>query len=170
MTSVQHRVEEHAISHVQTPLRRQIDDSPIHSPPLTETVLSTPQESSFSINIESDDTTQSQGSSRTQTALGYSRISVRPHFHTLTNRLTILVALIGEDSRDVSALRWTFVAATARGNPELVDLSSLLDEAVLQLRKDVPLQLVVDMFRKMVWFSAFNTGTCVSEISTRTES
>ena len=76
--------------------------------------------------------------------------SVRPHVSTLTSRLTIFVALIGEDSRDVSTLRWTFVAATARGNPELVDLSSLLDEAVLQLRKDVPLQLVVDMFRKMV--------------------
>ena len=51
---------------------------------------------------------------------------------------------------DLPHRRWTFVAATARQHPELLDLSSLLDEAVLQLRKEVPLELVVDMFKKMV--------------------
>ncbi|KIP04518.1 hypothetical protein PHLGIDRAFT_109438 [Phlebiopsis gigantea 11061_1 CR5-6] len=45
--------------------------------------------------------------------------------------------------------QWTFIKSAARANPELVNLSSLLDEAVLQLRKEVPLQLVVNMFQKM---------------------
>lgn len=45
--------------------------------------------------------------------------------------------------------RWTFIKAEASANPELVDLAPLLDEAVLQLRKEVPLQLVVNMFQKM---------------------
>ena len=46
--------------------------------------------------------------------------------------------------------RWTFNRTTSSANLELVNLSPLLDEAVLQLRKDVPLQLVVSMFQKMV--------------------
>ena len=32
----------------------------------------------------------------------------------------------------------------------MTDLSGLLEGAVLQLRPDVPLELVVDMFQKMV--------------------
>ncbi|KAI0769196.1 Cl-channel protein [Irpex lacteus] len=53
------------------------------------------------------------------------------------------------EAEDISNRQWTFTAAIARQNPEFVDLSPLLDEAVLQLRKEVPLQLVVDMFKKM---------------------
>ena len=45
---------------------------------------------------------------------------------------------------------WTFIKDVAAANPELVNLAPLLDEAVLQLRKGVPLQLVVNMFQKMV--------------------
>ena len=37
-----------------------------------------------------------------------------------------------------------------RDTDPVIDLSGLLEEAVLQLRKDVPLELVVDMFQKMV--------------------
>ena len=37
-----------------------------------------------------------------------------------------------------------------RDTDTVIDLSGLLEEAVLQLRKDVPLELVVDMFQKMV--------------------
>ncbi|GJE98065.1 Cl-channel protein [Phanerochaete sordida] len=45
---------------------------------------------------------------------------------------------------------WTFVrGAAAAGGGERVDLAPLLDPATLQLRKDVPLQLVVNMFQKM---------------------
>ncbi len=54
------------------------------------------------------------------------------------------------EAEDISNRQWTFTAAIARQNPEFVDLSPLLDEAVLQLRKEVPLQLVVEMFKKMV--------------------
>ena len=36
------------------------------------------------------------------------------------------------------------------GSEGTVNLSELLEEAVLQLRKDVPLELVVEMFQKMV--------------------
>ncbi|KAM5536604.1 hypothetical protein V8D89_009699 [Ganoderma adspersum] len=36
-----------------------------------------------------------------------------------------------------------------QGGSEMVNLSSLLDEAALQLRKDVPLELVVNMFQKL---------------------
>lgn len=38
----------------------------------------------------------------------------------------------------------------AEGDSSLLNLSSLLEEAVLQLRKDVPLELVVNMFQKLV--------------------
>ena len=37
-----------------------------------------------------------------------------------------------------------------QGGSELINLSSLLEEAALQLRKDVPLELVVNMFQKLV--------------------
>ena len=37
-----------------------------------------------------------------------------------------------------------------QGDSGMVNLSGLLEEAVLQLRKDVPLELVVNMFPKLV--------------------
>ena len=46
--------------------------------------------------------------------------------------------------------KWTFIKGLASSDPELVNLASLLDGSVLQLRKEVPLQLVVNMFQKMV--------------------
>lgn len=48
--------------------------------------------------------------------------------------------------------RCTFVppSQAAEGDSSLLNLSSLLEEAVLQLRKDVPLELVVNMFQKLV--------------------
>ena len=67
--------EAHPISNSRTPIRH-LNDSPTHSPPLTETVPSTPRDAFFSMNVDSDNTSHSQGSSRTQTALGYSRLSV----------------------------------------------------------------------------------------------
>ncbi|EKM50668.1 uncharacterized protein PHACADRAFT_264052 [Phanerochaete carnosa HHB-10118-sp] len=53
------------------------------------------------------------------------------------------------DGALTEAQRWTFIKAAAAADNELVNLAPLLDEAVLQLRKDVPLQLVVNMFQKM---------------------
>lgn len=62
-----------------------------------------------------------------------------------------LERLVSEDPDGAltEARRWTFVKAAAAADSELVNLAPLLDEAVLQLRKDVPLQLVVNMFQKM---------------------
>jgi len=45
--------------------------------------------------------------------------------------------------------RCTFSKDVAAVDTEFINLSSLLDEAVLQMRKEVPLQLVVNMFQKM---------------------
>ncbi|KAI0091504.1 chloride channel [Irpex rosettiformis] len=67
----------------------------------------------------------------------------------IRDKVRAYLDLLSTEADDVSHGSWTFVAATARQNPEFLDLSSLLDEAVLQLRKEVPLQLVVDMFKKM---------------------
>ena len=44
----------------------------------------------------------------------------------------------------------------------MVNLSGLLEEAVLQLRKDVPLELVVNMFQKLV--RAMSTQHTISAI------
>ena len=46
--------------------------------------------------------------------------------------------------------QWTFIRDVAASNSEMINLAPLLDQAVLQLRKEVPLQLVVNMFQKMV--------------------
>ena len=57
------------------------------------------------------------------------------------------------DAALIEQQKWTFNRATSSANLELVNLSPFLDEAVLQLRKEVPLQLVVNMFQKMVGLS-----------------
>ena len=44
--------------------------------------------------------------------------------------------------------------------PDVVNLSPLLEEAVLQLRKDVPLELVVTMFQKLVR-ATFSFRRCI---------
>lgn len=55
-------------------------------------------------------------------------------------------SLVAEDSQR----KCTFSKDVAAVDSEFINLSSLLDEAVLQMRKEVPLQLVVNMFQKMV--------------------
>lgn len=54
--------------------------------------------------------------------------------------------MISEDGQR----KCTFSKDVAAIDPDFINLSSLLDEAVLQMRKEVPLQLVVNMFQKMV--------------------
>ena len=65
----------------------------------------------------------------------------------LTGSLDDLIA--DDPSREQ---RCTFLPPSRvdQGDSGLVNLSGLLEEAVLQLRKDVPLELVVNMFQKMV--------------------
>ncbi|KAI0831818.1 chloride channel [Trametes gibbosa] len=57
-------------------------------------------------------------------------------------------ALLAEDAAD---RRCTFLppGRVDGGDSSAVNLSSLLEESVLQLRKDVPLELVVNMFQKL---------------------
>ncbi|TCD69139.1 hypothetical protein EIP91_008615 [Steccherinum ochraceum] len=60
--------------------------------------------------------------------------------------LTVRVAsLIAEDGQR----KCTFSKDVASIEADFINLSALLDEAVLQLRKEAPLQLVVNMFQKM---------------------
>lgn len=58
--------------------------------------------------------------------------------------------LLAEDATSGVERRCTFSKELAASQPEIADLSGLLDDTVLQLRKEVPLQLVVNMFQKMV--------------------
>lgn len=58
--------------------------------------------------------------------------------------------LVAEDASSGVQRPCTFSKLVVASNPDVFDLSSLLDDTVLQLRKDVPLQLVVNMFQKMV--------------------
>ena len=46
--------------------------------------------------------------------------------------------------------RCTFLSRRATTEYDLEDLSDVVDEAVLQLRKEQPQELVVDMFQKLV--------------------
>lgn len=46
--------------------------------------------------------------------------------------------------------KWSFDQRLAEAEPGITNLSVLLEGAVLQLRKEMPLQLVVNMFQKMV--------------------
>ena len=56
---------------------------------------------------------------------------------------------------DAEAQRKFTFSQSMSQTPEVVNLASLLEEAVLQLRKEVPLQLVVTMFQKMVHLALF---------------
>ncbi|KAI0079343.1 Cl-channel protein [Panus rudis PR-1116 ss-1] len=62
---------------------------------------------------------------------------------------TFIEPLVEEDAASSTNRRCTFSKAVASADPDAVDLSGLLDDTVLQLRKEVPLQLVVNMFQKM---------------------
>lgn len=58
------------------------------------------------------------------------------------------LVVAGEEPEQIS--KCTFSREVAATDSELVNLSPLLDEAVLQLRKEVPLEVVVSMFQKLV--------------------
>jgi len=45
--------------------------------------------------------------------------------------------------------RCTFAAHPTEANAAVIDLSPLLEDSVLQLRKEMPLELVVSMFQKL---------------------
>lgn len=57
--------------------------------------------------------------------------------------------LVAEDAATGSVRRCTFSKDASAAGSDIINLSSLLDEAVLQLRNEVPLQVVVNMFQRM---------------------
>ncbi|OJT09778.1 H(+)/Cl(-) exchange transporter 3 [Trametes pubescens] len=68
--------------------------------------------------------------------------------------------------------RCTFVPPShaAEGDSSVLNLSSLLEEAVLQLRKDVPLELVVNMFQKLnLRHILFSDGGKLTGMVTKTD-
>ena len=58
--------------------------------------------------------------------------------------------LLGERSPTELAQECTFSSAHATLEPGLINLSSLMEVSVLELRTEVPLELVVNMIQKMV--------------------
>ncbi|OBZ72416.1 hypothetical protein A0H81_07821 [Grifola frondosa] len=57
--------------------------------------------------------------------------------------------LVAEDAASGNERRCTFLPPRNGGAADMLNLSSIFEEAVLQLRKDVPLELVVNMFHKL---------------------
>jgi len=65
--------------------------------------------------------------------------------------LTVLVEqLLSDRSPTELARECTFSHTYAASEPDFIDLSSLMEVSVLELRTEVPLELVVNMIHKMV--------------------
>ncbi|CAL1714208.1 unnamed protein product [Somion occarium] len=78
--------------------------------------------------------------------------------------------LLAEDATSGVERRCTFSKELAASQPEIADLSGLLDDTVLQLRKEVPLQLVVNMFQKMnLRHVLFSQGGMLTGLVTKTD-
>lgn len=58
--------------------------------------------------------------------------------------------LIAEDLASGQRRRCTFASSDTPTEPDLVDLSEVLEDAVLQMRPEMPLELVVSTFQKLV--------------------
>lgn len=61
----------------------------------------------------------------------------------------VIEPLLSESTSDDRAKKCVF-RSSRNANYIDIDLSSALEDAVLQLRKEVPLELVVRMFQKLV--------------------
>jgi chloride channel 3/4/5 len=88
------------------------------------------------------------GREKLRLALGLSH-STYPFFLTLTLSTE---QLLSERSPGELAQECTFSHTYATSEPTLIDLSSLMEVSVLELRTEVPLELVVNMIHKMVCF------------------
>ena len=73
-----------------------------------------------------------------------------PSFPPLLKSHGPIEQLLNERSPTELARACTFSHAYAISEPELTDLSSLLEVSVLELRTEVPLELVVNTIRRMV--------------------
>lgn len=86
------------------------------------------------------------GREKLRLALGLSRLTIPPLL-----KLTVPIEqLLSERSPTELARECTFSHTYAASDPGLIDLSSLMEVSVLELRTEVPLELVVNTMQKMV--------------------
>ena len=81
----------------------------------------------------------------------------------LTHRFGLTVrsrvdTLIAEDLASGQRRRCTFASRDTPTESDLVDLSEVLEDAVLQMRPEMPLELVVSTFQKLVRTLPCTTG------------
>ena len=86
------------------------------------------------------------GREKLRLALGSSRLFLPP----LPSLTTSTEQLLSERSPTELAQECTFINTYAMSEPDLIDLSSLMEVSVLELRTEVPLELVVNTIQKMV--------------------
>ncbi|KAL4245856.1 Chloride channel [Abortiporus biennis] len=87
------------------------------------------------------------------------------------DKITAYIApLLADDRISQTPRRCTFSKEAAASNSDLINLSVLLDEAVLQLRKEIPLEVVVQMFQKMnLRHILFSHGGKLTGLVTKTD-
>lgn len=78
--------------------------------------------------------------------------------------------LLSERSPTELAQECTFIHTYAVSEPDFIDLSSLMEVSVLELRTEVPLELVVNTIQKMVRVSyPFHPLTAQQDVQLLTE-
>ena len=83
------------------------------------------------------------------------RLALGLPYLTCLSPLTLTIPteqLFSERSLTELTRECTFSRTYAASEPDLIDLSSLMEVSVLELRTEVPLELVVNMIHKMVCF------------------
>ena len=91
------------------------------------------------------------GREKLRLALGLPRLVLV----SLWNLTALLEQLLNDRSPTELARECTFSRTYAASEPEFIDLSSLMEVSVLELRTEAPLELVVNMFHKMVRVHCF---------------
>ena len=97
--------------------------------------------------------------------LGLPRLSIPP----LLKLMAPTEQLLGERSPTELARECTFSHTDAGSDPDLIDLSSLMEVSVLELRTEVPLELVVNTIQKMVRPFPFHSPTAQQDVRLLTE-
>jgi len=67
----------------------------------------------------------------------------------------LIKTLFAREPATLSTRRCTFSSRFSSAEDNLENLSNLVEEAILQLRKEQPQELVVDMFQKLVSFTSY---------------
>ncbi|EPT02984.1 hypothetical protein FOMPIDRAFT_1159568 [Fomitopsis schrenkii] len=91
-------------------------------------------------------------------------------YATKENLGVVLDTLIAEDLASGQRRRCTFVSSDTPTESDLVDLSEVLEDAVLQMRPEMPLELVVSTFQKLnLRHILFSRGGVLSGMVTKTD-